>query len=178
MKVILEYIKRLLTLLRNQSDSSRTTSREFNCVARPVHNVANSKLNTLASETVLFLCADAPFLDLARSMKEHGATVLFKSLWELRDIYALPLEQYTMVVLPEDLSGRDFDIIDISGVLRRTDPDIVLIWASTNFSSSNVTDDHLNRFCDIVLALPTPAKDLILLLKELGNELPRGAEHY
>jgi hypothetical protein len=86
-------------------------------------------------------------------------------LTRLQDIYSLPLEQYTMAILPSGWDGLEFDVVDIGGILRRADQSMVLVWASEDFVLSQVADDEMRKFCDIALSLPAPAENLELFLR-------------
>lgn len=124
-------------------------------------------------ENVLFLGTQAGLLNLGRALSGVGASVAFRSLRRLQDIYLLPLEQYTMVILPSDSDGLAFDITDIGGILRRADQVSVLVWTIEDFILSHSADEEMRGVDDIVLSLPATAKDLELLLCAKRSSGPR-----
>lgn len=111
-------------------------------------------------ENILVLSVERDVVSLAQSLSNEGAEVSFRSLHKLNDIYTIPLEQFTMVIMTSGSSQQDFDVIDVGGTLRRADLDIKLVWASSLFSFSSIANEGMTGFCDINLRLPAAAKDL------------------
>ena len=163
--LMLERIKQIWRSLVRSTPNHVRSSGDKNCVARPVVRSAASQPFSWRNETVLCLGTEAGLQPLGKALSEAGATVAFRPLTRLQDIYSLPLEQYTMAILPSGWDGLEFDVVDIGGILRRADQSMVLVWASEDFVLSQVADDEMRKFCDIALSLPAPAENLELFLR-------------
>lgn len=61
--------------------------------------------------------------------------------------------------------AETFDIMDIGGIIRRADPSIRLVWASTTFSAPQIVDIALRPFCDVTLNMPCSEADLTFALE-------------
>lgn len=162
---MLEHIKQIWSALVWSTPDRVSLSGDKNCVARPVARPNTPQLFSWHNETVLCLGTDAGIHQLGKALSEAGATVAFRSLKRLQDIYLLPLEQYTMAIFPSAWGGLEFDVVDIGGILRRADQAMVLVWASEDFLLSQVADEETRRFCDIALSLPASAESLELFLR-------------
>lgn len=133
-------------------------------VARPVVPPKSPSTFAWAHESVLILGLGDDLVDLAKGLADRGASISFRSLLTVQDVYQLPLEQFTMVFMDDGSIDQPFDVIDIGGVLRRADRSLVLVWASPGFKLSGTADQTTKRFCDILLALPSTADKLALFL--------------
>lgn len=163
--LMLERIKQIWRSLVRSTPNHVRSSGDKNCVARPVVRSAASQPFSWRNETVLCLGTEAGLQPLGKALSEAGATVAFRSLTRLQDIYSLPLEQYTMAILPSGWDGLKFDVVDVGGILRRADQAMVLVWASESVVLSQVADEEMRRFCDVALSLPASAEDLELFLR-------------
>lgn len=162
---MLEGIKQIWRSLVRSTPNHVLSSEDKNCVVRPVARSGASQSFSWHNETVLCLGTEAGLQPLGKSLSEAGATVAFRSLTHLQDIYLLPLEQYTMAILPLGWDGLEFDVVDVGGILRRADQAMVLVWASESFVLSQVADEEMRRFCDVALSLPASAENLELFLR-------------
>jgi len=86
-------------------------------------------------------------------------------LTKFQDVYHLPLEKFTIVVMDDGSIEQSFDVIDIGGTLRRSDSALALIWASSAFTFSEVADHSTKGFYDILLALPSTPDKLALFFR-------------
>lgn len=162
---MLEQIKQIWRSLVRPRPDHGPPSEDNNCVARPVVRSASSQPFSWHNEAVLCLGTEVGLQRLGKVLSEAGATVAFRTLTHLQDIYLLPLEQYTMAILPSAWDGLEFDVVDIGGILRRADQSMVLVWASEDFVLSQVADGERRKFCDIALSLPASAENLELFLR-------------
>lgn len=124
------------------------------CVARPstvYPRCAWSAENIL----VLILSKDNDVESFAKSLSKKGADVSFEVISKMEDIFYLPLEQYTMVIMGTGASEPDIHVADIGGVLRRADHSLTLVWASSQFKISIASDSKRHNFCDIQFSVPT-----------------------
>lgn len=160
-----EHIRQLWHWLIGSERNHHAVSSQEECVARPIVTVTQTQSFSWGNETILFLGKEAGLVELGRALSTKGATVAFRSLACLQDIYLLPLEQYTMVVLPSAWDGLEFDIADIGGILRRADQALILVWASEKFIFSHLADEAMRGFYDIALTLPATAENLELFLR-------------
>ena len=156
-------VKRLWLSLADFRSGSRS-QQDKDCIARPVLRAGQPQTFSWRDETILILGTEPGLVKLGQALSEEGAMVSFRSLGRLQDIYLLPLEQYTMVVLPSGWDDLEFDVVDIGGILRRADQTLVLVWASEDFVLSQVADEDMRKFCDIALSLPASAENLKLFL--------------
>ena len=134
-------------------------------IARSVVNEAETQPFSWHRESVLVLSLEAGIMDLGRALSAQGASVAFRHLTHLRDIYLMPLEHYTIVLLPTQWGGLECDITDIGGILRRADYELILVWASDQFALSHLADDTMQGYSDIALSLPATAEQLELFLQ-------------
>ena len=141
-------------------------------IARPVVNAAETRPFSWRNESVLVLSLEPGIMDLARALSAQGASVAFRPPTHLRDIYLMPLEHYTIVLLPTQWDGLDCDITDIGGLVRRADDNLILVWASERFALSHLADDTMQRYCDIALSLPATAEQLALFLEPGKQDVP------
>lgn len=137
-------------------------------VARPVVTPQSPSTFAWAQESVLVLGLGDDLVDLAKGLADRGASVSFRSLPTVQDVYQLPLEQFSMVLMDDGSIGQPFDVIDIGGILRRADRSLVLVWASPAFTLSVTADQTTMRFCDILLALPSTPDKLALFLTPIN----------
>jgi hypothetical protein len=137
------------------------------CVARPM--LQNEPFREFAwkDESILVLGYEHGLSALAKDLSTLGAAVSFRFLTQLQDIYLLPLEQYSMVIMTDGSDGQQFEVVDVGGILRRADPKLTLVWASQKFRLSMVADAANYRFCDIQLALPTSPVHLENFLRSI-----------
>lgn len=118
-----------------------------------------------SSETALVLGQGRNIFSLAKELSSRGAGVSFQFLTSLEQLYQLPLEHYTMVILDSGGSDQSFDVLDVGGILKRSNMDLTVFWASDQFKMSSVSDAATNAFCDVLLALPASPKHLELFLR-------------
>lgn len=155
---LLRFWKHLKEITASQDPDAIPLGRDY--VTRPImHDQATSGFSW-CNQNILFLGQDGEMFELAKSLADSGAGISFRSLAFLQDVYSLPLEQYSMVIMASGFEGQDFDVVDVGGILRRADTGITLVWASELFKLSLVADATTNRFCDIQLALPTTPNHL------------------
>ena len=128
--------------------------------ARSVLRTSSFRSASWKNENILILGDVDPLFELAKDLSSCGASVSFKSLRSLKDLYSLPIEQYSMVIMTSGSRKQQFDVVDVGGILRRADTDLVLVWASKQFKLSTVSNATTNAFCDIQLALPASSSHL------------------
>ena len=155
---LLRFWKHLKEITTYQGTDSAPPLRDH--VPRPIMPHQATSGFSWRNQNILFLGQDGEIFRLAKSLADSGAGVSFRSLAFLQDVYSLPLEQYSMIIMTSGFEGQDFDVVDVGGILRRADSDITLVWASELFKLSLVADATTNRFCDIQLALPTTPNHL------------------
>jgi len=168
---MLDRIKQIWRAQVRSTPDHISPSEDKNCVARPVVRPTAPRSFSWNNETILCLGAKAGFQRLGKSLSEAGATVAFRSLTRLQDLYLLPLEHYTMVILPSNWDGLEFDVVDIGGILRRADQNMFLVWAAEDFVLSQVADNEMRKFCDIALSLPASVESLELFLRPARSVL-------
>jgi hypothetical protein len=134
-------------------------------VARPVRSHRDDSQFSWADESVLFLGLGDDLIGLAKGLADRGASVSFRSLTKFQDVYHLPLEKFTIVVMDDGSIEQSFDVIDVGGTLRRSDSALCLVWASSAFTFSEVADQSTKGFCDILLALPSTPDKLALFFR-------------
>jgi len=145
-------LKRLL-VGRRPTNAEQPSYRDY--VARPMLQIEPFHEFSWKDESILVLGHEHGLSALAKDLSALGASVSFRFLTQLQDLYLLPLEQYSMVIMTDGSDGQQFEVVDVGGILRRADPELTLVWASEQFRLSMVADAADDRFCDIQLALPT-----------------------
>lgn len=151
-------LRKLATIFRLGDSSAMRRSGQDpetkDCVARPTTVFPRC---TWSAENILVLnLSDDDAVDaFANSLCQKGADISYSVLDRLEDIFHLPLEQYTMVIMGTGVSEPDIDVADIGGILRRADHDLTLVWASSQFKITIASDAKRRGFCDIQLAVPT-----------------------
>lgn len=134
-------------------------------VTRPIVQDFYPQEFSWKNESVLILGPDNGLFALAKSLSAQGASVSFYALTQLQDLYQLPLEHYSIAIMTDGSSGQQFDVIDIGGILRRTDPKLTVVWASEQFRFSMVSNAINTRFCDVQLTLPASPAHLEIFLR-------------
>jgi len=131
-------------------------------VARPIAVRPNLSLST---ETILVLILgdDDGLFSFAQMLAAKNASISFRFLKQFQEVYQIPLEQYTMVLMSTGVPEQGIDVADVGGILRRADPDLTLVWASSKFELSIASDTSKQKFCDIQLALPTSPEKLFAI---------------
>lgn len=153
------------------SDRQRALTEESvytDIITRPAQKISSDIRGSWENENVLVLGQTDELFELAKDMSSHGASISFRSLVSLQDLYHLPLEQYSIVLMTSGTTNQQFDVIDVGGILRRSNPELVLVWASSQFKMSMVADSVTDRFCDFQLALPASPAHLEVLLHHLA----------
>jgi len=119
-----------------------------------------------STQNILFLglLDNAALVDLASQLSDQGASVDFQPLTHLQQIYRVPLEQYSIVIIVDEGSNPIFDVSSLGKILRHADLDLIIVWASDSYPLSHVTNKSSETFCDVMLALPATAEDLSRLL--------------
>jgi len=140
-------------------------------VARPIPTSRCFQDFSWASESILILGQEKSFFALAKSLSDMGATVSFRFLVNLQQLYQLPLEQYTIAIMVDGDADQQFDVIDVGGILKRADAGLSLFWASEQFKMSSISDTVTDRFCDVLLALPSSPEALENFLRP-SNQRP------
>ena len=140
-------------------------ARDEDVIKRPVSLGRSERGFGWHKENILILGTNRDFINLAQSLSNEGAEISFRSLHKLNDLYTVPLEHFTMVIMTSGSSQQDFDVVDVGGILKRADLDIKLVWASPLFSLSSIASEGMTGFCDINLCLPAEAKDLQKLVE-------------
>lgn len=125
-----------------------------NYVARPVLRADVLREFSWENENILILGRETGLHDLAKELASLGASVSFRFLTQLQELYQLPLEHYSTIIMSDRSDGKQCDVIDVGGILRRADSNLRLVWASEQFKFSAVATTMDGRFCDIQLALP------------------------
>ena len=136
-----------------------------NHIARPVLRHTPKVSSFWECENILILGQSDGLFDLSKDLAACGASVSFRFLTALQDLYHLPLEQYTMAIMTSGAKGQEFDVIDVGGILRRADPDLTLVWVSELFKMSVVASTTTHAFCDLQLALPSSGDHMEALLR-------------
>ena len=108
---------------------------------------------------------DKGIYDLAKGISALGASVSFRFLTQLQELYHRPLEQYSTIIMTDKSDGQPCDVIDVGGILRRADSNLRLVWASEQFKLSAVATTMDGRFCDVQLALPASPDHLEIFLR-------------
>jgi hypothetical protein len=134
--------------------------RSGRAVARPQSLLSRAMDTPWATENVVVLGEMEGLLDATRILHAKGAHVEFRLAITLQHLYQLPLEQYSTVIMGTAPTDAHLDVMDIGGIIRRADPSIRLIWASTLFKVPQVADEALRPFCDTTLNLPCSEVDL------------------
>lgn len=129
-------------------------------VARPQSLLDRTTDGPWSMENVVVLGEAEELMDAARILHVNGAHIEFHLSTTLQDLYQLPLEQYSTVIMGPTRSDAQLDVMDIGGIIRRADSSIRLIWASNLFEVPQVADEALHPFCDMVLNLPCSEVDL------------------
>jgi len=119
------------------------------------------------NETVLILGSENGLFSLAKDISAHGASVSFRFLTQLQDLYQLPLEQYSIVIMTDGSNGQQFDVIDVGGILRRADPKLTVVWASERFRFSMMANAVDNKFYNVQLTLPASSAHLEVFLRNV-----------
>ena len=156
------FIKKLSTS-RRPNPAEGPSHRDF--LARPVLRADHSREFSWKNENILILGRETGLHDLAKELASLGASVSFRFLTQLQELYQLPLEQYSTIIMSDRSDGQQCDVIDIGGVLRRADSNLRLVWASEQFKLSAVATTMDGRFCDVQLALPASPAHLEIFLK-------------
>jgi hypothetical protein len=136
-----------------------------NHVARPILQAAPFREFFWKDENVLILGQENGLSALAKDLSAHGASVSFRFLTQLQDLYQLPLEQYSIAIMTDGSNGQQFDVVDVGGILRRADPKLTVVWASERFRLSMVADSVDNKFCNVQLTLPASSAHLEIFLR-------------
>lgn len=134
-------------------------------VARPILQADPFREFSWKNENVLILGQENGLSALAKDLSAHGASVSFRFLTQLQDLYQLSLEQYSIAIMTDGSNGQQFDVVDVGGILRRADPKLTVVWASERFRLSMVADAVDDRFCDVQLALPASSVHLEVFLR-------------
>lgn len=129
-------------------------------IARPQSLLGRVVDTPWAMENIVVLGEMRELLDVSRILHAKGAHVEFRQAITLQHLYQIPLEQYSTVIMCTTPTDAQLDVIDIGGIIRRADPSIRLIWASTLFKVPQVVDEALRPFCDTTLNLPCSEADL------------------
>ncbi|NHM20614.1 hypothetical protein [Tritonibacter mobilis] len=156
------FIKKL-SLSRRPNPAEGPSHRDF--VARPILRADHSREFSWKNENVLILGQETGLHDLAKGISALGASVSFRFLMQLQELYQLPLEQYSTIIMTDRSDGQQCDVIDVGGILRRADSNLRLVWASKQFKLSAVATTADGRFCDVQLALPASPSHLELFLR-------------
>jgi hypothetical protein len=135
-----------------------------NHVARPVLQIASFREFSWKNENVLIL-GPKGLSALAKDLSAHGASVSIRFLTQLQDLYQLPLEQYSIVIITDGSNGQQFDVVDVGGILRRADPKLTIVWASERFKVSTLAGSMNNKFCNVQLMLPASSAHLEAFLR-------------
>ena len=134
-------------------------------VARPLSLWSRDMDNPWAAESILILGDDPRVRGIAQILSRNGAHVEFKTMVTLQCLYQIPLEHFSVVIMTDTNVAETFDVMDIGGIIRRTDPSIRLVWASTTFPAPQIVDKVLRPFCDVALNMHCSEVDLIFALK-------------
>jgi hypothetical protein len=131
-------------------------------VARPIAVHPNVSWST---ETILVLILgdDDGIFSFSQMLAANNASISFRFLEHFQEVYQIPLEQYTMVLMSTGAPEQGIYVADVGGILRRADPDLTLVWASSKFELSIASDTSKKKFCDIQLALPTSPEKLFAM---------------
>lgn len=161
-KVVSGFIKKL-SMSRRPNPAEGPSHRDF--VARPILRADHSREFSWKNENVLILGQETGLHDLAKGISALGASVSFRFLMQLQELYQLPLEQYSTIIMTDRSDGQQCDVIEVGGILRRADSNLRLVWASKQFKLSAVATTAAGRFCDVQLALPASPSHLELFLR-------------
>jgi hypothetical protein len=134
-------------------------------VARPQSLWSRDMDNPWAAESILILGDDPRVRGTAQILSRNGAHVEFKTMVTLQCLYQIPLEHFSVVIMTDTNVAETFDVMDIGGIIRRTDPSIRLVWASTTLPAPQIVDKILRPFCDATLNTHCSEADLIFALK-------------
>lgn len=157
-----EFIKKLL-MRRKPGHSEGPFHRSY--VARPVLRANVVWEFSWENENILILGQESGLHDLAKELASLGASVSFRFLTQLQELYQLPLEQYSTIIMSDRSGFQQCEVIDVGGILRRADSNLRLVWASKQFKLSAVAATMNGRFCDVQLALPAVPAHLEVFLK-------------
>ena len=136
-----------------------------NHIARPVLRDTSTVCSFWERENILILGQSDGLFELSKDLAACGASVSFRFLTALQDLYHLPIDQYTMAIMTSGAKEQEFDVIDVGGILRRADPDLTLVWASELFKMSVIANNTTHAFCDLQLALPSSGDHMEALLR-------------
>jgi hypothetical protein len=157
-----DFIEKLL--MRRKPGPTKGPSHR-NYVARPVLRANVLREFSWENENILILGRETGLHDLAKELASLGASVSFRFLTQLQELYQLPLEQYSTIIMSDRFDGQQCNVIDVGGILRRADSNLRLVWASEQFKLSAVATTMDGRFCDVQLALPASPAHLEVFLR-------------
>lgn len=147
-------------------DLSRRVKSYDDYIARPITGVQPNTPFSWKNESVLILGPeDSRLGDLADALSKCGASVSFHRMNQFQDLYKIPLDHFTIVIMYDDPHNQQCDIEVFGGALRRADTGLVLIWASPHITFSEVADRASSTYCDIMLALPSSPGKISLFFK-------------
>ena len=143
------FIEKLL-MRRKLGPTEGTFHRNY--VVRPVLRANVLREFSWENENILILGRETGLHDLAKELASLGASVSFCFLTQLQELYQLPLEQYSTIIMSDRSDAQQCDVIDVGGILIRADSNLRLVWASEQFKLSAVATTMDGRFCDVQLA--------------------------
>jgi len=138
-----DFIEKLL--MRRKPGPTKGPSHR-NYVARPVLRANVLREFSWENENILILGRETGLHDLAKELASLGASVSFRFLTQLQELYQLPLEQYSTIIMSDRFDGQQCNVIDVGGILRRADSNLRLVWASEQFKLSAVATTMDGRF--------------------------------
>jgi len=141
------------------------------CVSRPRASSKkdNSQDGDWKSEVILILGHNKIMQELASRISYLGASVDFQCLECLQDLYKIPLEQYTLLIITDKPFSWNCNVLEVIEFLGRLDERLVVVWASETFEFSSVSRMMNGRVQLIELALPVCVGMLTRILRSLQN---------
>lgn len=114
-------------------------------------------------QNILLLGQHFELSSLASALLEKGAIVQEQALESVSDIYHLPIEQFTMVVVSIETDAQLHSAREISNLLQLADPTILIVFASQSVPLPVVSGGQGTKSYDVLLSLSEQRTNLDIL---------------
>lgn len=125
--------------------------------------VSSNHNNPWLYQNILLLGQSFELSGLASSLLERGALVQAQVLEKASDLYHLPIEQFTMVIVSTETDAQLHLGREISSLLQLADPTILIVFASQSVPLQVISGGQGVKSYDVLLSLSEKKTNLDIL---------------